>query len=215
MKNLWLIIDGIVFLLIGVFIGWSLFSGNKQTNDNTQLPPGWEKAYAEQQQDIAKWKTRYEQARDTANRLAVEKGRLEIENNQSEAKIDRYVSAYNDLRNKINDQHVQQPHFIDAALLNCDSIVDEWHNNYLSSVRNKDLVVDSLNRFYEVLLAYKDSAIATCDSSARLLEQNIAVAQAAKTKAEKDKEKIKKKAGIGWIAAAIASIIALGSSIFN
>jgi len=194
-------------LVVAIVIGllWLLlFKNGKQPQP--KMPPDWMAAYTEQQKDVAKWKGRAEKAYDSITGLHTEIGFLTVELNRSESKAETHSTNY---------KAGKRAKDTTAMLNNCDSLVEELNIRYFKTRADRDLLIDSLNIFYGHLIDYKDSALDACDST-----NNIAVTAATHAELQRDDAiqetaHVKKKSKLGWIAAALATVVALGLSIFK
>ena len=203
MKEKTLIIVG--FSAIGLTIlAIAYLAKISKPSDQPEVSTNWANAYAKQQQDIYKWKQRYEFAHDSVISLQVQIGELGVELNRSEAKQTVYKKNYH-AGKQVKDTS--------AMLSNCDSLIDELDHVYIENRIHRDELIDSLNNFYGELLGYKDSALVASDSSNSILVVELANKELALEKEKQKTAKAKKKSAFGWIAAGVASVFTILISI--
>jgi chromosome segregation ATPase len=191
-----------------------VFKGNKEA---APINSNYRHQYDSAQMEIAFLKLAADQKNDTLQRLKMEVGQMGIQLNRSEAKINdltRRILKAPTGPQKVGEQILWTGE-IAGKMLDCDSLAYELHFVYLDKARDRQLLADSLNAFYEEILNNKDSTIEAYARVDTMSFTELARVQAERDKAVKQRDQAKRKQGIGWIAAAVMGAIALLSNIAN
>ena len=203
----------IVSAVIGT-VGYLIYDAYKPADITIDRAFEWK--YDSLQSEIGLLKLTADQKNDTIQQLKVELGQVGIELNRSRAKITdltRRVLKANTGTQKIGDPVVWTEK-IAGKMQDCDSLAYELHFAYLDKAAARQSLIDSLNTFYEILLANKDSTIEVYSKLDTLTFTKLIEAEEQRDKAKAERDKAKKRSGIGWIAAAVAAGIAILSNIF-
>lgn len=205
----------IAFLVIGGI--WLIVKSNPRTSDDPVKTSAYARQYEQAKTQIAILRAEGDLKSDSIKGLQVQIGWKDVELNRSETKI-------RDLTNRIlavsshrgaEGAPTVWTEAINNKLMDCDSLAYELKFQYLDRAAERAALADSLNMFYEALLDNKDSVIKQLEAVDTLSFTELAKAQADRDEARKEAKKAQRKAGIGWIAAAVMGGIAILSNLFQ
>lgn len=211
----WSVLIFLAVFLAGGLIGWLLSDRNSFLFNPApvELSPDFQREYEHGKRRIADLQRQVELKADTVMRLKTQLGYTGIALNRSEAKVQEYANRIRNSSLNSADAIIWSPE-LKGKLLDCDSLAVEIQDVYIDAQNAREALADSLNVFYESIIADKDSTIAQYSRIDTSSFTELAKVQAQRDQAQNQLKKANRKKHIGWIAAGIGAFFSIVAAIF-